>query len=223
MMHTSPTNKRFPKHGLYAIADTGVIPSAQLVERVGQAIAGGAVLVQYRDKSTDEKRRESDAHALRELCAFHHIPLIINDYVDLAHRVGAAGVHLGKHDMQVREARAVLGESAIIGVSCYNEFQRALRAQQSGADYVAFGSFYATQTKTDTVRATTALLHEAKQHLKAPVVAIGGITASNGRAIVQAGADFIAAARGVFGEPDVQSAAAHYAHLFANVGKAFIV
>ena len=217
------TNKQLPAHGLYVLTDAQLTPEARLSDMVAKAIEGGAVMIQYRNKTADAAQREREAHLLRELCHAHRIPLIINDYVDLAQRVGAQGVHLGEGDALVHEARAVLGDRAIVGVSCYNEFPRALRAQKSGADYVAFGAFHSTATKPGAVRATIELLHEAKQHLDVPMVAIGGITPENGRPIVQAGADLIAACHGVFGQPDVGIAAQQYAHLFPAAGKAFSV
>jgi thiamine-phosphate pyrophosphorylase len=223
MKLTKPTNKRLPPGGLYAVTDPGLIPFERLREAVAQAIAGGAVMIQYRNKDADAAQREQEALILRDACAHHQVPLIINDDARLAHRIGAAGVHLGKDDMPLREARDLLGDAAVIGVSCYNEFQTAYRAQQGGADYVAFGSFFPTTTKADTVRATLDLLHEARQHLSIPIVAIGGITPENGQPLVHAGADFIAASRGVFEHTDVASAARKYAHLFAHAGKTFVV
>lgn len=223
MKFSKPTNKLLPASGLYAITDAQLTPEERLVDMAAQAIAGGAVLIQYRNKTADTAQREREAHLLRDLCQAQRIPLIINDDVDLAQRIGAQGVHLGKEDMQVHEARALLGEHAIIGVSCYNELQRALRAQQAGADYVAFGSFHSSATKSGTVRATIELLNEARKHLSIPRVAIGGITPENGRPILQAGADLIAACHGVFGHGDVQIAARKYAQLFSAVGKTLVV
>lgn len=221
-MNTVP-NKLLPAYGLYAITDAQLTPEERLSEMVVKAIEGGAAMIQYRNKTADTTQRGREAHLLCDVCRVHRIPLIINDDVDLAHRVGAQGVHLGEADAQVHEARAILGKHAIIGVSCYNDFQRALRAQLAGADYVAFGSFHATATKSGTVRATIDLLQEAKKHLHIPMVAIGGITPENGRPIVQAGASLIAACHGVFGQPDVRSAARKYQHLCAAAGKTFVV
>lgn len=222
MKSLKPANKRLPAHGLYAITDAQLTPEERLSEMTVKAIEGGAVMIQYRNKNADEAQRNREAMLLRDVCRMHRIPLIINDHVELAQRIGAQGVHLGERDAQIREARAVLGDGAIIGVSCYNQFQRALRAQLGGADYVAFGSFHSTATKSGTVRATLELLHEAKKHLSIPMVAIGGITPENGRPIVQAGANLIAACHGVFGQPDVQIAARKYSHLFAAADKTFI-
>ena len=223
MKFSKATNKLLPASGLYAITDAQLTPEERLVDMAAQAIAGGAVMIQYRNKIADTAQREREAQVLSELCRRHHIPLIINDHVELARHVGAQGVHLGEADAQVHTARALLGEHAIIGVSCYNEFSRGLRAQQAGADYVAFGSFHPTATKSGTVRATIELIHEARKHLHLPLVAIGGITPENGRPIVQAGAGLIAACHGVFGQGDVQTAARKYAHLFTAAGKTFVV
>ena len=223
MKFSKPTNKLLPTSGLYAITDAQLTPEDRLVDMAAQAIAGGAVMIQYRNKTADTAQREREAHLLRDLCAAQGIPLIINDHLDLAQRVGAQGVHLGKADAQVQEARAILGEHAIIGVSCYNELQRASAAQQAGADYVAFGSFFLSETKSGTVHATIELLTEARKHLPIPRVAIGGITPENGRPIVQAGAGLIAACHGVFGQGDVQTAAWKYAQLFSAAGKALVV
>ena len=219
----SPVNKKkrhkaiHRLYGLYAIADTGVITSNQLENQVAQALKGGAALVQYRDKTTDGERRETQARALLEICRQHQVPLIVNDDVQLAYDIGADGVHLGRDDMPTREARQILGEGKIIGVSCYNEFSLALRAQQSGADYVAFGSFFPSKTKPGAVRAVIELLHSAKAHLDIPVAAIGGITLENGRILIEAGADMLAVIDGLFGQEDVMSAAEHYARLFQAI------
>lgn len=223
MKFLKPTNKRLPAYGLYAITDALHTPEARLYEMAAKAIEGGAVMIQYRNKNADAAQREREAHLLSDVCSAHSVPLIINDHIELAQRVGAQGVHLGGADAPVHEARALLGDQAIIGISCYNEFQRALSAQQAGADYVAFGSFHSTATKSGTVRASIELLHEARQYLSIPMVAIGGITPENGRPIVQAGATLIAACHGVFAQPDVQFAAQKYAHLFTAVGTTFVV
>jgi thiamine-phosphate pyrophosphorylase len=222
MKFAKTTNKRMPHAGLYVLTDPDVIPGDRLVETVGLAISGGAVMVQYRNKNADAAVREREATALRDSCQQHRVPLIINDDVELAARIRADGVHLGKDDMKIREARALLGDGAIIGASCYNLFQNGLRAQQLGADYVAFGSFFKSSTKTGTVRAALELLHEARRRLEIPVIAIGGITPDNGRALVQAGANLIAACHGVFAQQDVALAAEKYARLFGQGGRSVV-
>jgi len=202
--------------GLYAITDSTLIPPEQLIEAVALAIQGGAIMIQYRNKGGDESLRQWEAQDLVNLCRPLGVPLIINDDVKLAQMVRAHGVHLGKEDPHIAEARAALGPNAIIGVSCYNELERALAAEQAGADYVAFGSFFPSATKPQAVPAELALLREAKQRLKIPVVAIGGITADNGARLIEAGADLLAVISDVFGQRDIRAAAERIARLFES-------
>lgn len=201
--------------GLYAIADTSLLPAEGLVAAVQYAIEGGASAVQYRDKAGTAEQRVQQARALVSLGETYGVPIIINDDAELAARVGAAGVHLGREDTALSRARRVLPASALIGVSCYNELERALSAQTEGADYIAFGSFYPSPTKPRAVRAPLELLHRAKRQLRIPVVAIGGITPENGSALVAAGADALAVIHGLFAAPDIRRAAQRYAALFA--------
>jgi len=201
--------------GLYVITDDRHDTTAQLVERVGQAIAGGARTVQYRAKDVPAKTRCDEAAALKELCCRHKIPLIINDDIELAQQIGADGVHLGRDDMPLLAARQQLGEQALIGISCYNRLDTAISAQRDGADYVAFGSFFPSPTKPGAVTAPLTLLQQAQRHLSLPIVAIGGITAGNGANLISAGATALAVVSGVFAGSDIRSAAAAYARLFA--------
>ncbi|MCR4332587.1 MAG: thiamine phosphate synthase [Sulfuricaulis sp.] len=200
--------------GLYAIADTQYLDDARLLPVVGEAIAGGARVIQYRDKKHTAVDRARQASELASLCRKHGALFIINDDVELAKQVQAAGVHLGREDASLAQARAQLGPQAIIGVSCYNELARAVLAQTEGADYVAFGSFFPSRTKPQAVRAGLELLCEAKQKLHIPVVAIGGITPENGAHLLAAGADALAVIEGVFGQDDVRAAAERYTRLF---------
>jgi thiamine-phosphate pyrophosphorylase len=207
------SDKSIPR-GLYAITDAELIPADKMVQAVARAIQGGAAMIQYRDKADGPERRRFEAQDLVTLCRPLGTPLIINDDVELAAEVGADGVHLGRDDGAVGRARALLGEGPIIGVSCYNELERAREAVADGADYVAFGSFFPSTTKPDAVRADTALLQAARAELSVPIVAIGGITPENGAALVEAGADLLAVITGVFGQEDVESAARAYSRLF---------
>lgn len=202
-------------HGLYAIAGGDNAPN--LRERVTAAIAGGAALVQYRDKSPDNARREREARDVLAVCRAHGVPLIINDDVALAATVGADGAHLGRDDTALREARRVLGDAAIIGVSCYNDFDRAVAAQQAGASYVAFGRFFASHTKPDAVPASLDLIRRAKVQLSIPVVAIGGITPDNAAPLIDAGVDMLAVIHGIFGQADPEQAARRYTQLFEHL------
>ncbi|RMG37103.1 MAG: thiamine phosphate synthase [Gammaproteobacteria bacterium] len=199
--------------GLYAITDATLRgdPLAQQVER---AIVGGARVIQYRDKGHDAARREAEARALLAVCRRHGVPLLINDDVELAARIGAQGVHIGRDDAHLTAARARLGPRAIIGVSCYNRLELAREAVAGGADYVAFGRFFPSESKPDAVPASPRLLAAARAELDCPLVAIGGITAENGRPLIEAGADMLAVIRGVFAAPDVTLAARRIAQLF---------
>jgi thiamine-phosphate pyrophosphorylase len=181
---------------------------------VESAIRGGARLVQYREKSLDAARRLLEARALVEICRGHGVPLIVNDDVELAAETGADGVHLGRDDARIEDARVRLGPRALIGVSCYDSLERAIQAAHHGADYVAFGSFFASGSKPGAARAPLALLREARRKLDIPLCAIGGITPQNGAELVAAGADMLAAINGVFAAGDVEVAARAYTELF---------
>ncbi|MDH3670652.1 MAG: thiamine phosphate synthase [Gammaproteobacteria bacterium] len=202
--------------GLYVIADTSLIEAARLIDSVALAIAGGAHVIQYRDKAGDRESRLRQATALARLCENQRVPLIINDDPELAADVGAAGVHLGRTDPSVTKTRRRLGSRAIIGISCYNQLELALAAEAEGANYVAFGSFYSSTTKPKAVRAAPTLLRTAKRQLNIPVVAIGGITPENGAALINAGADSLAVIQGVFKQTDIRQAAYRYALLFSR-------
>ena len=201
------------QRGLYAVTDSALTAPEDLAAQVGAAIAGGAVLVQYRDKVASPQHLEV-ARAILMVCRSRHVPLIINDDIALAATVGADGVHLGRDDATLTAARQQLGPDAIIGVSCYNDLARAFAAAEEGADYVAFGRFFPSPTKPHASRAEVALLQYAKQRLNIPITAIGGITANNGGALLEAGADLLAVIHGVFGQADVTAAAAAIAGLF---------
>jgi thiamine-phosphate pyrophosphorylase len=202
--------------GLYAITDANLIPSARLEAAVEAALDGGAALIQYRDKDAGQARRHRQADALAALCRRHGAVFIVNDDVELAAHSGAHGVHLGEDDAPLTVARQRLGRRAIIGLSCYADLARARHAQTQGADYVAFGRFFPSATKPGAARAKPALLEAARRELRLPVAAIGGINASNGAALIEAGADMLAVVRGIFGAADVQSAARGVASLFHN-------
>jgi thiamine-phosphate pyrophosphorylase len=205
------------RRGLYALTDSTLIPEDRLIPAVAAAIAGGAVLVQYRDKSGDAAKRAWEAQDLVNLCRPLGVPLIINDDVALAAAVGADGVHLGRDDGDIAAARAALGPGALIGVSCYNELERARAAEAAGADYVAFGSFFPSSVKPGAVRAEVDLLRQARQQLNVPLVAIGGINADNGALLIEAGADLLAVISDVFGQSDIRAAARRIAGLFDKV------
>lgn len=206
---------RLPSRGLYAITSAVICRDAStLLRAVGQAIDGGAVLVQYRDKLNDAAVRHRHAVQLQALCRDRGVPLLIND--GPASAVAAAGfdgMHLGEQDGAVAEARLHC-PSALIGATCGRALQRALKAEAAGASYVAFGAFYPSATKPLAARAAPELLMQARQQLQLPLCAIGGITPDNAAPLIAAGAHYIAAVEGVFAASDVKAAARRYARLF---------
>jgi len=199
--------------GLYAVTPEAV-DSDWLCERVGGALAGGARVVQYRSKNSDVGLRRTQVKRLLALCRGRSALLIVNDDVALTRDVGADGVHLGRMDMSPTAARLVLGDAAVIGVSCYDSLARAKIAREAGADYVAFGSFFPSSVKPDAVRAPVGLLRAARATLDLPIVAIGGITADNAGALIEAGADALAVVSALFHVPDSLAAARAFTALF---------
>ena len=195
--------------GLYVIT-----AAETTVEDVASAIHGGASIVQYRDKSNDVSKRLREASAIRELCAEKGVFFLVNDDVELAASVDADGVHVGKEDAACGRARELLGDEAIVGVSCYNEYARAEAAAGAGASYIAFGAFFGSPTKPEAPRATTDLIVRAKQSLSLPVVAIGGITPQNGASLITAGADMLAVITAVFSQTDIAGASRRFSDLF---------
>ncbi len=185
-----------------------------LAEQVALAIAGGARLIQYRDKTGDPRERLREGRSLARVCRAAGVPLIVNDDLGLAKEIGADGVHLGQDDADPRAARKRLGPKAIIGVSCYDRLERAIHAEEIGADYAAFGRFFTSTTKPLAVQADPQLLELARERLSIPLVAIGGITPENGRSLIAAGADMLAVVDAVFGQPDIRAAAAAFNALF---------
>jgi len=204
----------FPS-GIYALtretADT-----AALLAQVEAALAGGVAAVPYRDKSHDIARRHEQVSELHALCRRYGAPLIVNDDLRLADLAGADGVHLGHEDGSVREARIILGPGKLIGASCYQSLDLARAAQADGADYVAFGSFFPSPTKPQAGRADLALLREAAQAIRLPVVAIGGITRDNAAALLDAGADSLAVLSALFDAADVRASARDLTQLFES-------
>jgi thiamine-phosphate pyrophosphorylase len=200
--------------GLYVITDTELIPPHRLLSDVVEVIAGGARIVQYRNKTDDYPTRLRQAREIRQICQDRNVTFIVNDDADLAVAADADGIHIGDQDLTLPDARREVGPTRLIGVSCYNDLNRARRSSEQGADYVAFGSFYSSATKPNARRAPLALLQRARQELPIPIVAIGGITLENGASLLKAGADALAVIRAVFGAADRRIAAEQLAKLF---------
>lgn len=214
----SATDLRVParlRRGLYAITPE-MDDTARLVQLVDEVLAGGAVMLQYRHKHANAGLRHVQASALAERCRSAGVPMIVNDDPRLARAVGAGGVHLGRADGSVAEARAFL-PGGIVGVSCYDDFALAERAVASGADYVAFGSFFPSPTKPDAVHAGIELLARAVTLLPRPaIVAIGGITTTNAATLVAAGCDLLAVIQSLFGAPDPAAVAIEFRRLYEH-------
>ena len=199
--------------GLYAVTpDEPDIGS--LTRKVRKALAGGARILQYRNKSANAAVRREQGTALLALCREARIPFVINDDLDLARAIGADGLHLGRDDVSIAAARAQLGEDKLLGVSCYDRLELALAAREAGADYVAFGSAFPSSTKPEATRAPLSLYREARARLDLPIVAIGGITTENAYNVIEAGADAVAVISALFDSPDIEAAARSFSRLF---------
>ena len=164
--------------------------------------AGDVACLQLRLKEADDDTVRRSGERLLPICEARDVPLLINDRPDLAAKIGAAGAHVGAEDASYAEARERLGAEGMVGVSCYDSRHRAMEAAASGADYVAFGAFFPTETKTPRAKADLHLLKWWSTLMVVPCVAIGGITAENCGPLVESGADFLAVIGGVWSHPD---------------------
>lgn len=201
--------------GLYAITNETLMPEENFSHKAELALLGGARLIQYRDKTNDHEKRLSQANTLKKLCHQYNCALIINDDIELVKQVRAHGVHLGKDDVSIKDARQQLGPDAIIGVSCYDQLELALQAENTGADYVAFGAFFASPTKPQAAPASLELLKTASQQLHTPICGIGGITLENADTLIKHGADMTAVISDLFASEDIRARASHIARLFS--------
>lgn len=199
--------------GLYAITPD-IADTTDLLRRARAALGGGARVLQYRNKTAPPALRREQALALQALCMEFTVPLIINDHLDLALAVDAAGLHLGGDDGDIAAARTKLGPRKLLGASCYDRIELAHDAVAAGADHIAFGSFFASSVKPDAVRPPLDLIARAKQQFRLPVVAIGGITPHNAPRLIAAGVDAVAVISAVFSAPDIAAAAGGFQALF---------
>jgi thiamine-phosphate pyrophosphorylase len=196
--------------GLYAVTDPDLIGEGGLARAVEAALGAGVRLLQYRNKTGSAPQRAREAALCASLCARHDARLIINDDLDLAVSSGAAGVHLGEDDAALSQARARLGEDAVIGISCYDSLERAREAERDGADYVAFGAVFPSATKPAARRADLDLIRRARAELRLPICAIGGIDPTRAAEVYAAGADMLAVVSGIFGAGDIGAACAAF-------------
>ena len=204
-----------PIKGLYAVTPD-IVDTDLLIKKVEAALQGGVNVLQYRNKLANHKLQTQQARAILPLCRQYNVPLIINDSVKLCLTLDADGVHLGVYDGNLAEVRVRLGESKILGASCYNRFDLALAAQNQGADYVAFGACFASNTKPNAPVANLSLFSQARAELSVPSVAIGGINLQNANQVIHAGADAIAVIQAIFAEDDVRLATQQFSQLFKH-------
>jgi thiamine-phosphate pyrophosphorylase len=195
-----------PPAQLYLISPQEV--GGDFARRLEEALSGGPVAAfQFRVKNVDQHEAARLAEPLQRICQAHEVAFIVNDDMALAKRLGADGVHLGQSDGDPREARALLGPAAQIGVTCHDSRHLAMEAGERGADYVAFGAFFPTSTKEVSHRADPKILSWWSRLFEIPCVAIGGVTAANGAALVKAGADFLAVCNAIWSHPGGPAAA----------------
>ena len=199
--------------GVYAITDCENITADEVLRKTESILSVGVALFQYRNKTKDQRKKRALAIALQSLCKQYKTPFIVNDDLTLTKEIAADGIHLGKHDADIDAARRVLGDK-IIGISCYNDFNRAVIAEQSGANYIAFGSFFPSATKPDAAKANIELIIKAKEKFNIPVVAIGGITPENGKPLINAKVDFLAVISGIYSTDNVVTSTLAYNNLF---------
>lgn len=175
---------------IYAITDDILTPESSVLVQAGELLECGVKLLQYRTKL--ESKNERVAVALKELCERYGARFIVNDDVKFAAKIGANAVHIGKDDGGVKTARKILGEDAFIGVSCYDDLNLALKAQDEGASYAAFGAVFASPTKPNAPLCKFETIKCAKEILRIPVCVIGGINAANIAQIATLNPDYIA-------------------------------
>lgn len=200
--------------GVYAITDNQLQQGGALLTAVEQALRGGVRIIQYRNKQADFADRVAEARDLKNLCRQYSAPLLINDDVELCQAVDADGVHLGQSDTPVAEARYRLGPGAIIGVTCHNRPELVMQAERGGANYIAIGRFFPSQTKPMAPAASLQDLRTLRSQTRLPLVAIGGVTADNGSELLNAGANMLAVIHYLFGSTDIEARARALSQLF---------
>ena len=181
--------------GLYGITPNNKLNIA-LIERV--IIKHQVNILQYRHKTNDDQLKLDEAQQLLDICLTHNTLFIVNDDINLCEKVGADGVHLGQNDTPINTAREQLGEKAIIGISCYNQLQLALDAEQMGANYVSFGTLFSSITKPTASHCSLSVIKSVKEKIKLPIVGIGGITFENKKLAFAAGCNAVAMLNGLF-------------------------
>jgi thiamine-phosphate pyrophosphorylase len=201
--------------GLYAITDPNLLDEHSLYTKVESALKGGCRVLQYRDKPASVSQKLERADVLRSLCHQYNAQLIINDDLELCLQSGADGLHLGKSDGNILEARKILGPKRILGVTCHSDLNYAQECINLGVDYCAFGRIFTSKTKPKAPACPLSVLQQASK-LSKPVVAIGGITLDNIESLMHTPLYSVAVIHGLFSEPDIQATAQQFQSYFAN-------
>ena len=192
---------------LYAVTDRAWVGKQTLLEQIEDALKGGVTIVQLREKELDEESFVAEAIEVRELCHRYHVPLIINDNMEVALKSGADGVHVGIEDAPVSDIRKRVGKDFIIGATA-KTVEQAKLAEESGAEYLGVGAVFPSPTKKNAIRITKEQLHEICSSVSIPAVAIGGISLNNVSEITGGGMQGIAVVSAIFAADDIQAAAA---------------
>lgn len=188
---------------VYGVTDASWTGRFTLLEQVEQALKGGVTCIQFRDKQLENDAFLREAKKMKVLCEKYHVPLIINDHVDIAVRCGADGVHVGQKDMEAKEVRKLVGEKMIIGVSA-RTVEQAIQAEQAGADYLGVGAVFGTSTKMDAEKIALERLKEICQAVTIPVVAIGGVQKDNFPELAGTGVAGAALVSAIFSAQDIE-------------------
>ena len=203
---------------LYLVTDRQLMSCDSLTEAVEQAILGGCTMIQLREKELPSLEFYNQAVAVKQVTERYHIPLIINDRIDIAMAVQAAGVHIGQHDLPAAAVRKVIGENMLLGVSA-SSIAEAIQAQQDGADYLGVGAMFPTGTKTDAESVSMEELQKIRTAVSLPIVVIGGINKGNAGRFKPMGIDGLAVVSAIIAQSDIKAAAAELKDLFCGKEK----
>lgn len=203
---------------LYLVTDRQLMSCDSLTEAVEQAILGGCTMTQLREKELSSLEFYNQAVAVKQVTDKYHIPLIINDRIDIAMAVQATGVHIGQHDLPAAAVRKVIGENMLLGVSA-SSIAEAIQAQQDGADYLGVGAMFPTGTKTDAESVSMEELQKIRTAVSLPIVVIGGINKGNAGRFKPMGIDGLAVVSAIIAQSDIKAAAAELKDLFCGKEK----
>lgn len=190
--------------GIYVLSDAILTPHETILVQIERVLKAGVSVVQFREKYASDDAIELTCKALQALCKRYNALFIIDDRAHLAKKVDADGLHVGEDDIGYMQARAIMGDDKIIGVSCYGDIERALKYEALGADYVAFGSFFPSPTKPHSKVVPLSVLDEAKKVLQVPICAIGGINEENIGEIAKSGIEMYSVISAVYKEDKIE-------------------